>query len=416
MGGSAGGLKGGEEVSKVWTEEIDKRLIELRKQGLTQEETAERLSEEFGYNFTRNAVKNRETRIPIQNQGVTVPLEDREEIKENGEIISQKTLPLTPEQKRDPVSLMKAHGFDPNEWTLVSARNNIWNTNDKVHGIQELYSSRIVVKPKQQSFDEHTFARLLEKIDTIKIPKNISKPLEEAPYLNLPLFDMHFGISDYEYYKPTQAKILYLLEKPRKDVLFIIGQDLFHNDDFRGRTSSGREIQKVDMEQAFEDAWKFFAPLIEAAIKNSEQVHVYYSNGNHDEFSAWSFVKALEKRYGGQVTFDTRFKERKVHMLGSNFIGMNHSDKKKLNKLPENFSTEFPLEWSKATTREVFVGHEHKEDVIHIVTDNGGIVLRRMPTRNKIDDWHDSYGYTTAHKRFQVFEYSETEVLRSHYV
>ena len=403
-------------MSKVWTEEIDKRLIELRKQGLTQEETAERLSEEFGYNFTRNAVKNRETRISIQNQEVTVPLEDREEIKENGEIISQKTLPLTPEQKRNPVSLMKAHGFDPNEWTLVSARNNIWNTNDKVHGIQELYSSRIVVKPKQQSFDEHTFARLLEKIETIKIPKNISEPVKEAPYVHIPLFDMHFGPANFEYYKPTQARILYHLEKRRKAVLFSIGQDLFHNNDFRGRTASGREIDKFDMEKAFEDAWKFYVPLLEASIKNSDKTYVIYSPGNHDEFAAWSFVKALEKRYGDQINFDTRFKERKAHMLGLNFIGLNHSDKKKMKRLPENFAVEFPELWSKATTREVFTGHDHKEEEVVITSDYGGIVLRKMPTGNVIDDWHDSMGYTTAHKRFKIFFYDETRVIGSFYV
>ncbi|WP_010094392.1 hypothetical protein, partial [Ornithinibacillus scapharcae] len=205
------------------------------------------------------------------------------------------------------------------------------------------------------------------------------------------------------------------IEQGRKDILIPIGQDLFHNDDMRGRTSSGREIEKVDMEKAFEDAWKFYSGLIDSAIEHSEQVHVYYSIGNHDEFSGWSFVKALEKRYYDQVIFDTRFKERKVHMLGTNFVGMNHSDKKKLKKLPENFSTEFPIEWSKATTREVLVGHEHTEEVT-IVSDSGGLVLRRMPTGNMTDGWHDIMGYTTAHKRFQILEYSESEVKDIHYV
>lgn len=404
-------------MSRIWTDEVDNRLIQLREQGLTQEETAERLSEEFGYNFTRNAVKNRESRILLtQQEEIDIPLDSSEEIKENGEIVSQRILPLTVEQKRNPYSLMKAHGFNPEEWTLINAKNNIWNTNDKVHGIQELYSSRIIVKPRQEKFNESTLLRIIDRIETKQIRKNKSEPVKDAPYINIPLFDMHFGISDYEYYKPTQSKILGFLEKPRKDILFIIGQDLFHNDDMRGRTASGREIQKVDMEKAFEDAWMFYVPLIEKAIENSQKVHVFYSIGNHDEFSGWSFVKTLEKRYGDQATFDTRFKERKVHMLGKNFIGMNHSDKKNIKRLPENFATEFPLEWSGATTREVFVGHEHAEKEIELVSDTGGIVLRRMPTRNKIDDWHDSLGYTTAHKRFQIFFYNETEVIGSVYV
>ncbi|MNJ52614.1 hypothetical protein D3C77_479590 [compost metagenome] len=99
-------------------------------------------------------------------------------------------------------------------------------------------------------------------------------------------------------------------------------------------------------------------------------------------------------------------------MLGLNFVGVNHGDKKKEENLTENFSTEFPLLWSKAKTREIYTGHRHTERVI----DKGGAVIRRVPTANETDDWHDDYGYTTAHKRFEVFEYAEDKVLRIHYV
>ncbi|WP_243299131.1 metallophosphoesterase [Bacillus litorisediminis] len=51
------------EKHHIWTDAEDRRLIELRKCGLSQESTAERLTEEFGLRFTRNAVKNREARI-----------------------------------------------------------------------------------------------------------------------------------------------------------------------------------------------------------------------------------------------------------------------------------------------------------------------------------------------------------------
>lgn len=50
------------------------------------------------------------------------------------------------------------------------------------------------------------------------------------------------------------------------------------------------------------------------------------------------------------------------------------------------------------------------------VEDAGGVLIRRMPTRNKIDDWHDDMGYTTAHKRFQIHEFTEDEQVASYYV
>lgn len=61
----------------------------------------------------------------------------------------------------------------------------------------------------------------------------------EEYMLEIPLYDMHFGIADYEYYKQTLIEVLEIIERRTyKEINIIIGQDIFHNDDFRGRTSS----------------------------------------------------------------------------------------------------------------------------------------------------------------------------------
>lgn len=397
-----------------WSDEETQYLLELvEKYGKKWTIIAQKLEEKYKKPFSDGKVRKRYNRIQATKR---IEEQDEWEILSDGSYRSRKLIWLNSQQEKDPVALLKAHGFDPNEWDLISAKNKMWNVYSKIDKTQVQYSSTITVKPKRQDFDQYVLERIIDRLPNVEVPKNTPEPVNEEPYLNIPLFDMHFGPADYDFYKQTQARILHYLEKPRKDVLFIVGQDLFHNNDFQGHTASGRDIEKVDMEKAFEDAWKFYVPLIEAAIQNSEQVHVYYSIGNHDEYAAWSFVKALEKRYGEQARFDTRFKERKVHMLGRNFIGMNHSDKKKMQRLPENFAVEFPELWAKATTREVFTGHDHKEEVITIVSDYGGIVLRKMPTGNRTDDWHDAMGYTTAHKRFQIFFYDETRVVGSAYV
>lgn len=395
-------------MSQIWTIEVDQRLKELRNQGLSQAQTAVRLSEEFGYNYTRNAVKNREGRVTEEK------IEDLPNYKETVEILadgthkSDKLLKMSSEQAKDVEYLLKAHGFDNDAWELVSARNNIWNVYSKQDGVQTLYASKITVKPNNKGFDWNKVLKKFESIPNINITQRLIK---DEDYLNIPLFDMHFGISTYEYYKQTQQDILLLLENGYREVLFIIGQDLLHNDDFRGRTASGREIEKVNMEKAWEDAMLFYVPVINKAIEKCNKVKIMYSKGNHDESMSWAFVKCLQSRYS-QVEFDTRFKERKVHMLGLNFVGINHGDKKKEINLTENFSTEFPLEWSNAKTREIFTGHLHTERVI----DKGGAIIRRMPTGNETDDWHDDYGFTTAHKRFEVFEYAEDKVKHIHYV
>lgn len=401
------------KLTQIWTEQVDRRMKELRNEGYTQFQTAEKLSEEFGYNYTRNAVKNRESRI-IETTDQPEEIPEKVDYKETVEILadgthkSDKLLRMDAEQAKDVNYLLKAHGYDINAWTLVSARNNIWNVFDKINGVRTLYSSKITVKPKEQVFDWDEIIQKLKELPTVIVHP---EPIEhEDLYLSLPLFDMHFGPSTYETYKTTQSVILNMLENNYKEVLIIIGQDLLHNDDFRGRTASGREIGKVNMVQAWNDAAMFYEPIIQGALKRSK-VKIMYSKGNHDESMSWAFVQYIKGKYP-QADYDDSFKERKVHMLGLNFVGVNHGDKKKEINLTENFSTEFPLEWSKAKTREIFTGHLHHERVI----DKGGAVIRRMPTGNEIDDYHDDYGYTTAHKRFQIFEYSMDAVKRIHYV
>ncbi|GJM84306.1 hypothetical protein HMSSN139_68020 [Paenibacillus sp. HMSSN-139] len=393
----------------TWTPEERERLKELAGTG-TYDEIAETMSEELGFKVSGESVRKQIKRIDKVDVEAETPAGYKEtlEILPNGSHRSDKLIRMSKEQEKDTNYLLTAHGYDPKVWELTSAKWSEWNQHNKKDGTVTLFSSQITVKPRVSAVNWDDIIKKIETINPIYIER---KPKESAQYINIPLFDMHFGISSYETYQETQKDIARLLEQGYKEALFIIGQDLLHNDDMRGRTSSGREIEKVSMERAWEEATLFYMPLIEKAIETCEKVTIIYSKGNHDESMGWAFVKCMEARYP-QVHFDTRFKERKAHMLGYNFIGINHGDKKKIEKLPENFSTEFPLEWSQAKTRELFTGHEHHEKVI----DRGGVVIRRMPTGNEIDDWHDDYGYTTAHKRFEVFEYTEDKVLRIHYV
>jgi hypothetical protein len=390
-----------------WSDQEKEYLLQLIKEhpGQTNIQYAGMLIDKFNRQFSEDAVRKQRKK---SNSSPTYEYKETIEKNKDGSYTSDKLIKIANAQNMDDEYLLSAHGYDPNKWEVVTARNSIWNQHNKQDGTLTLYASKITVQLKRSGMD---WDKVLKKIKVI--PAVEVKPIytRDEDYLNIPLFDMHFGISDYEYYRETQMNIMQLLEKGYKEVLFIIGQDMLHNDDFRGRTASGREIDKVDMEEAWDDAMLFYVPIIEKAIEKSKKVSIKYSKGNHDESMSWAFVKLLQQRFP-QAEVDTRFKERKAHMLGTNFIGMNHGDKKKEDKLSENFSTEFPFEWSRATTREIFTGHLHTERVI----DKGGVVLRRMPTGNKIDGYHDDHGYTTAHKRFEVLEYTEDKVKRIHYV
>lgn len=390
-----------------WTKEKTKKVIELKNSGLTWAGIAEEMSARYDERYTVDSCRGR-----YRNHRHTVNEEQpayKETIEHKGDNqVSDKLIALSDEELKDANSLLKAHNYDPSQWELMNSKSSMWHHSNKEYGTKTLYASKITVKPKNGGFN---FDELL---DTIKdVPKyNIGAYINnKESYLSIPLSDMHFGVATIDDYKETQNKILEIIGKQHQEILFIIGNDMLHHDNLKGTTANGTRIQDVDMVKAWEDAKLFYYPLLEYALQNSNKVKVVFTKGNHSESMEYAFIQMLKERYK-QIEFDDSLKDRKVHMLGLNYIGTSHGDKKKMNQISNNFAVEYPQEWSKAKTRTVFVGHYHFEKV----HDRDGIVIRQLPTRAPTDDWHDDNGYTTAAKRFQVFQYDYDSERCIHYV
>jgi hypothetical protein len=220
--------------------------------------------------------------------------------------------------------------------------------------------------------------------------------------LEIPLFDMHFGITDLEYYSKTLSRIIAIIhERVYEEIVIAAGQDLLHNDDFRGRTSKGTQIDKVDMKKAWEDAEAFFVNVINEAQNSAKTVRVIFSHGNHDESMSWAFVKLLEKIFP-DVIFDTDKLPRKAYNWRRCFIGWTHGDymNSRAQDLFAQFALEFPLEFASSDAREIHAGHLHREGDLDV-----GAMVRRLSTANKTDGWSRDQGYVGAHKRFMLFTY-----------
>src|SRR6185437_6473753 len=102
------------------------------------------------------------------------------------------------------------------------------------------------------------------------------------------LYDMHFGISSLVYYQEHLREIMHKVNsRSWEKILFVIGQDVLHNNDFKGNTANGTPIEKVDMEKAFDEALQFYETIIRKAIEKSRDVECIYVKGNHDESSAY---------------------------------------------------------------------------------------------------------------------------------
>ena len=265
---------------------------------------------------------------------------------------------------------------------------------------------------------QHTESRLEELLEAIKDNTPIAqikpKVVDSAEgMLEIPLFDMHWGIAYLDDYLNTLAEILAIVSSKHWDKIVIpVGQDLFHNDSIAdGKTTKGTLIEKVSLTKAIHDAETFYFNLIDKAIESSNEVSVMYSPGNHDKTVGWLFARILKTRYGDIV--DDSTEERKAVWWNGCFIGITHGDKRTdtPNGLRGKFTMEFPALFAAANVREIHAGHLHNENA----KDEYGVLVRRMSTGNKDDDWTIREGYKSQ-KRFMLFEWMPDRLKSIHYV
>ena len=229
--------------------------------------------------------------------------------------------------------------------------------------------------------------------------------------LEIPLFDMHFGVADFVYYQETLSDLLGIVaDRQYAEINILIGQDVLHNNDMRGHTAKGTPIETINFTRAWADAWKFFLALIDCSLKHAPRVVLRYSKGNHDECSAWCLFKALESVYP-QCESDDSLAPRKCIFWRGCFIGFGHCEYTSQNaKLFQNFVLDFPREFADARVREIHSGHLHRESV------DDGMMVRRLPSGVPTDAWSSNNGYTGAHKRFMIFEWAENRLKAMYYV
>lgn len=236
-----------------------------------------------------------------------------------------------------------------------------------------------------------------------------------ARMLEIPLFDMHWGVSFMDYYENVFRELQNLIISKHWDKIVIpFGQDFFHNDSIvNGQTTKGTVIEKVDMIRAVKEAKIFMYALIDTAIHHSNEVKVTYTPGNHDRSTAWMFIQVLLERYGPSIVDDT-LEYRKVITYGKNSIMVTHGDSKQATakNLAHIFPISFPEEFANANVREVHAGHLHHESEADIY----GVMVRRLSSGGIVDNWSNKEDFVGTHRRFMVFEWDQNKLASIHYI
>lgn len=270
------------------------------------------------------------------------------------------------------------------------------------------------IKQKASDFDPEDFINALrENVEPYEYQLKIDTTANRM--LEIPLFDMHWGISYFDHYETVLNDILDLIHSRHWDQIVIpVGQDFFHNDSVvNPTTTKGTVVDKVDMTRAVKEGRRFITAIIDAALSNANSVRVFYSAGNHDRSISWMFMQMLLERYGSDV-IDDSMEYRKVFTYGKNSVMVTHGDSKQATakNLAHIFPISYPEEFAQATTREVHSGHLHHESEADIY----GVMVRRLSSGAAVDDWSNRQDFVGTHRRFMVFEWDLDGLRSIHYI
>lgn len=329
-------------------------------------------------------------------------------INKDGTFTSNKLISIKEDELKNPVSLLKAHGFDVKEWELVSARNNIWNVYSKQDGIQELYSSKIVVKPKEQTIDYDRINEWFNKLDrkySLPAIKTSDEYLKGNKCLLIDIADLHLNLqatmfsTGNEYNCEIAEKLFFYVisdilsrvEKYRfNKIIFCIGGDMLNGDNLSGSTTKGTP-QDSDL-LYFDAVEKLYAMTIKAIdiLKQKSPVDVIYISGNHDKLSGYKLAKFIDAwfRSDEYVTVDYSPLPRKYVKFGRTLFVFAHDGNVKT--LPRLIADEAREYWSDIDTTEVFLQHLHTEQVL---TEEYNMRIQRLPTISAKSDWTVNKGF-----------------------
>lgn len=206
---------------------------------------------------------------------------------------------------------------------------------------------------------------------------------------------------------------------PVHEILFPIGNDLFHVDSSANQTTGGTP---QDMDSRYikmaEVCLTTLVEVIEMARKKAA-VRAIWVMGNHDANTSWWATRVMRAHFRGleDVSVDSDAKCRKYHAFGNTLLGFTHGNEESHRDLPNIMATEVPRLWADSVYREWHLGHWHKvKETRHVSADTfGSVVVRVLPSISGTDRWHHSKGYVGGTRAAQGFLYSPDRGLRAQY-
>jgi len=343
-----------------------------------------------------------------------MPKQETVEIHSNGSQTSSKLLKMNEQQKKSPVFLLEAHGYDSKQWMILSSKSSIWNMNSKENGIQDLYSSKITVKP----LTEGIVLEDIEKHFNNYKPTFIGvehKKINNNRIFELPIMDAHIGKFSYapesgenfdhkilkERFNQVIQDVLSEINNQKFEyILLPIGQDLLNADNIEGNTSGGTpQDNDIRWSKMFNLTVELLVDLI-SNLQRIAPVKILLVPGNHSKMAEFYTIRYLEAYFRNckTIEFDSRPIRRKYVEYGNSLIGFSHGDTEK-KRIEGLMQIEAKESWGRTIYREFHLGHLHSEQTREL----NGIIIRNISSITSTDAWHYNSGFVGAIKKLQSF-------------
>ena len=264
---------------------------------------------------------------------------------------------------------------------------------------------------------QQVFQRLFDSFKDYKIPTfQYPKQSLSSKCAIINLYDAHLDkiaikaetgenitIEDniFRYNQGFDTLLASVLTHNPETIIFPVGNDFFHANDFSGRTKRGTQIQYLaSPEEAYALVCGVAVECIAKLAQTGAKVVIPFVKGNHDEDNVTILGFWLKQLFASaeNVEFLPGRMQRNYYQYGKNLFGFAHGDKEKskISDLPLLMAQEQPNKWAKTIYRKFFCGDLHHQFEYKFLSskDRPGVQVAFLRSVGGSDKWHVDNGWT----------------------
>lgn len=434
---------------------LNKLGEKVEKREITWKEALEFYKDKTGEELTRSALKARYYRLSKklkedpgflyeekqssgEKQNSIQYDEEVEEYFADGTVMARKIVNLPPEKKADSSFVLRAMGFNPDEWDISYIRFSQWEQHTKTQNTKNLYAVRVQLTPKSKTISREDALRVGQnyfkgEIKPLSLPtterlKSKTNLMIECPGIELHLGKLAHSLETGQNYDHKIAQERFktiigeLVEYQKRynanTLMLSIGNDFFNSDTPSNTTTAGTQMQNdVRWQKMFLIGIKLYTEALVRLSQEFNKIHVNLVPGNHDTQTSFFLYQTLREAFKMEkkIVFSPEYKLVQAFQFGKCAIFTAHGDfRKKDDYVIKSLADEFREVWGDTIYRELHLGHLHTEKV---VDEQSGLIIRRVSSPSGTDAWHYENRFVGSRQAHQFFLWHKNEGLKNiHYV